>query len=497
MAGLARTSEGHWAWPALVGVCAVALALRLYALGRYGFDGDEIFSLRATSSTWSHLVSAAIHDKSHPPLFYVTLWLWRMMLPADEFWIRLLSVLFGTALIPIAFAICRGLRLAEPDTTLVILLIAVNGELIYYSQHTRMFAMFELSSALSILAFIWFIREPVSRRTLIVLSAANLLMVYSHYWGWLAIAAQFLCILLGWPAKAGVFLWSCVAAAIGFLPWALAIGAAASDQGGLTGQIAWIGSGVPGLRDYAMLLGKMNGEIDFEHATAFGLMLFLPPVIAVFIHQLKRGARSLFDMRACGFWTLLVAIPLVLTSLGSYLAQQNLWGARHLSIIGIPYFILIGLSITVLPFSAAKTILRCLIVGWAAAAGAFSLAETAKDLHWEAIARGIALKDRVPVYATESAVRIPLEYHFEHSAAEAIAVSEQPNFGQIPDNRFWFVYRDISWRAAAPEEQCAADGRSVEERLTTRSERRGRERQEITALLIRTDKASQITTPLW
>ena len=158
--------------------------------------------------------------------------------------------------------------------------------------------------------------------------------------------------------------------------------------------------------------------------------------------------------------------------------------------VGVPYLMVIGLSMTNLPSSGAKTILRCLIVGWAATAGALSLAETAKDLHWEDIAKGIASRDRVPVYTAESAVRIPLEYHFAHSAANAVAVSEQPNLGKIPDNRFWFVYRDISWRAAAREAQFAAQGRFIEEQLTTRSERRGRERQEITALLVRAHKAN-------
>jgi hypothetical protein len=40
----------------------MALLLRLFALGRYGFDGDEIFSLRAAGSTWSHLLVTAVND---------------------------------------------------------------------------------------------------------------------------------------------------------------------------------------------------------------------------------------------------------------------------------------------------------------------------------------------------------------------------------------------------------------------------------------------------
>jgi hypothetical protein len=292
----------------------------------------------------------------------------------------------------------------------------------------------------------------------------------------------------GQKAKIGAFVGSTLAVAVAFAPWAIAVAAAALEQGGATAQIAWMGAGVPGLVSYAMLLAAMNGEIDFDHATSLGTILFLAPVAVLLLGYLKRGARGLFDVRAPGYWMLLLAVPLMQTSLGSYLAGQNLGGTRHLSMIAVPYFVMVGLSLTELSIPGMKTVLRCAILGWAVAAAAFSLAETDKDLRWEDIARGIDLQDPVPVYATEPFVRIPLEYHFEHSAAKAIAVSEQPSLGNIPEDRFWFVYRDISWRGVAPEAQLSAYGYSIEKRLTTRSQRRGRERQEVAALLIRADK---------
>ena len=152
--------------------------------------------------------------------------------------------------------------------------------------------------------------------------------------------------------------------------------------------------------------------------------------------------RTLFDLRAPGGWTLLVAVPLILTSLGSYLARQSVWGTRHLSMVAVPYLVLVGLSMTQLSNPGVKKVLRCVILGWAVTAGIFSLAETDKDVRWEDIARGIVLQDPVPVYAAEPFVRTALEFHFKHSAAEAITVSEQPSLGKIPDNRFWVCIPD-------------------------------------------------------
>src|SRR5205823_4962970 len=234
-------------------------------------------------------------------------------------------------------------------------------ELIYYGQHGGIFPILEVSSALSMLIFVYFFAGRACGRPIVLLSVANLLMVYSHYWGWLAIAAQFMCLLLSQRAKVGPFLWSSVAVAIVFAPWALSVTSAALDQGGAMRQIAWMGTDSPGSSDYALFLGKMNGEIDFKHATSLSIILFLTPIVVLFLRQLRHGARTLFEVRGTGFWGLLVAVPLVLTSFASYLAQQSFWGTRHLSMVAIPYFVLVGLSMTEFSPSAAKIALRCMI----------------------------------------------------------------------------------------------------------------------------------------
>ena len=362
----------------LLTACGLALGLRLYALGRYPLDGDEIFSIRASAATWGNVISIAINDKSHPPLFYAILKLWLLLVPAKEIWARLPSVLFGTALIPVTFGICRKLRLAEADTVLVILVIAVNSELIFYAQQARMFPLFELSSALSILAFIYFLESWVSWRLLALLSLVNLLMVYSHYWGWLAIGAQLLCVLLGHRAKVGGFLWSSAIVAVGFAPWALGVTTAGVDHGAVMRQIAWMGADIAGSRDYAELVGEIDGPIDFKHATSLGIVLFLGPPTVIFLRQVRRGAPPPFDTRGIGLWGLLAGIPVVLTSFGSYLAHQSFWGTRHLTMIIVPYFVMVGLSLTELSAPFAKQVLRCLILAWAVTASTLSLAEIKK-----------------------------------------------------------------------------------------------------------------------
>src|SRR5579863_7513192 len=76
-----------------VAIVALAAAIRLVGLGRYGLDGDEIFSVTAASASWTGLFAIAARDISHPPLYYVLLKLWLLLGPVNEAWVRGLSVL--------------------------------------------------------------------------------------------------------------------------------------------------------------------------------------------------------------------------------------------------------------------------------------------------------------------------------------------------------------------------------------------------------------------
>jgi hypothetical protein len=59
--------------------------------------------------------------------------------------------------------------------------------------------------------------------------------------------------------------------------------------------------------------------------------------------------------------------------------------------MAMPYFIFLGLSITLLPSPFVKIAFRCVLLAWAIVASATFLAVTDKMFHWEAIAKEIAV----------------------------------------------------------------------------------------------------------
>ncbi len=453
------------AWFACATFVAAA-ALRLFDLSAYGLETDEVFSVIAARSSWDRMFSIVVNDKSHPPLHYVVLKLSLGLGAVTETWARLPSVLFGVGLVPVACALCRELNLKHRDALLVLVFIATNGALIYFAQYARMFAALEFFAALSLLLFVR-LRKEFSWRTWALLTLVNIPMVYSHYWGLTVIATQCILMALAGRQKATMMVLSAALAGLAFLPWAVLVGLAALRQENLAGQISWMGTGVPGLTDYLWLIATFNGFIGFHNATRLGLILFSVPVLALCLSLVfQRRYRDFFDANSAGFWLAVVATPMLLTSLASFFAKQNLWGERHLSIVALPYYLLIGLSLSRLKPDMLANVLRCAILVWAIGSAATYLARDDKRYRWDVIAEAIAARTPAPVYASEWFVRVPLAYHLEN--APEIPVTEEHDLGKIHDTRFWYVYRDITWSGADPEAQFTGQGFVIGTKVATR-----------------------------
>jgi hypothetical protein len=286
----------------------------------------------------------------------------------------------------------------------------------------------------------------------------NSLMVYSHYWGVLVIATQCLLMAAGQGRKPATRMaLSGLITGLVFLPWAVLVALAALRLENLAGQIAWMGEEVPGVIDCLWLFAAMNGFIPFETASRIGLVLFALPIAAFglqFIRQKRR--RELIALDAPGFWIVMIAGPILLTMLGSYLGHQNLWGERHLSIVALPYYLLIGLSLTRLEPRLLAHVLRLVILVWAVAAAAAYLARDDKKFHWERVVAAITARPAAPVYVSGTFTRRPLAYYL------AGPVTEELDLQAVRDARFWYVYRDTSWAGARPEVQFAGLGYTVE-----------------------------------
>src|SRR5215213_9018851 len=186
--------------PAIIlSLVALYVAARLWRLTASCLWFDEIFSVHAARHTWAGLWHFAAADLIHPPLFYALLKLWAAAGGESLQWLRLFPALAAiVALVPFLL-LARGLRLGAQETTLALLLAAANGYLVKYAQELRMYSLLLLLALTSLWLFARFNNSEDGRPrrgTLVGLTFVNLLLVYTHYYGWLVVACEavYLCL---------------------------------------------------------------------------------------------------------------------------------------------------------------------------------------------------------------------------------------------------------------------------------------------------------------
>lgn len=158
--------------PAIVlgAVAILACALRFWRLGAWGFEGDEIHTLR--DSLHPRLINP------RPLLYFLNYLLLRPFIPLDELGLRILPALFGALAVPAFYLI--GQRLVGKRAALFgALLICLNPYQVYLSQYARYWSLVFLLCTVYPLALYAGVRER-NRRLIILGVVTAVLAALAH-----------------------------------------------------------------------------------------------------------------------------------------------------------------------------------------------------------------------------------------------------------------------------------------------------------------------------
>jgi hypothetical protein len=385
-------------------VCLYAAA-RLWRLTASCLWFDEIFGVHAARHAWGDLWRFVAADLIHPPLFYALLKLWTSAGGESLLWLRLFPVLTSIAAVVPLLLLARELRLSTRATNAALLVAASNGYLIKYAQEVRMYGLLLLLTLTSLWLFARMLNAAGRARGLLfTLAFVNLLLVYTHYYGWLVVACELIFVALKERDRLWSLLLMACGLALAYVPWVAACVGASARGGGLAQNIGWIQR--PGARDLVQLFALFNEPFYFRQSSAdplyarggalLGLLVVGLPILALLVGA-ARGSRgeaedaaTLEDEgrveerphtssvlgRADGvvkFLLVFTLLPVTLAFVASYALPQSVWGTRHLVVAYAPYALLAGLALAQLrPLwwrGAALTLLCC----WLAAVGALTL----------------------------------------------------------------------------------------------------------------------------
>lgn len=336
---LNRTTKSYIA--VLVLICILYAVFRLRGVTDACLWFDEIFSIHAAEHSWNAFIPFIAKDLIHPPLFYFLLKIWIAVNSDGLLWLRLFPVAISIFSIVPFLMLCRELKLRPSATTLAFSLFAVNGVLIKYAQEVRMYSLLLLLSLTSI----WlFSRYYFRGKSFWVLVLANILLVYTHYFGWFVVAAELAAIVLNQRPKFLRVLSMAAIVAAAFLPWIGTVFHFAETGPGMNQNLGWIQPpAVSAISDLAFDLvdpfyfQESSDEASANFAVAIPLLIVF---LIAFILRIVRSRKG-DDGESIKFLALICGVPLVLAFVLSWLLPVSIWGTRHLLIV-FPQVMMLG-----------------------------------------------------------------------------------------------------------------------------------------------------------
>ncbi len=189
----ARLRQVDAFWPATAAVAAALAGVLGWFLRTWPPHEDEALALFVGRGSLGHVLRTVIAERGGAPLHFVFAWL-VVHLGGGLTGLRIVSLVFAVASVPLIALL--GARLVDRMTGVVAAALASGSwVLLFHGIYGRMYSLFLFTSLLSFLALLSAL-ERGGRRRFVLWGAALLLMLASHPYAVLVVAAQGLYVLL-------------------------------------------------------------------------------------------------------------------------------------------------------------------------------------------------------------------------------------------------------------------------------------------------------------
>lgn len=422
---------------ARVATAAVALgafaAFRLPALVRYPPWTDEVWTIATYHRLFSNMLRTEADDQTQPPLFYALLWFWRKAGGDALWWLRLLPCLFGILIALPVLAICRRARLGAEATVLALALVASSQLMIFYSDELRNYSLYALLAACS-LALWMRVREEGAPRDVRLLTIVNVALVYSHYFGGLVVAAEWLDAVVAKRSRLRVMTASGALTAVSLVPWAAFVVSRAMRSGDALGNAAWIPRPQIGdfLDPFRLALGRSPSL-----ALDLALLVLIGGAIALLVVRARREQPMLVAL------AVVALAPAVLAFAASVLSPRSVWVTRYLLATAVPFLVLTGAAVTaLLPMHARRFAVAFAL--WPAALSIAALADGREKVRFDRLADGIVAaspRAGADVFALDWVEGGPLRYQAARFPG-SLRVTLLPSVDSLTTASGWLLWSE-------------------------------------------------------
>lgn len=416
------------------------VVLRLRNLTANDFWNDEIFTFNAVSQNWSAMFAALVDDRVHPPLFYILLKIWADCFAGESiFWLRFFAVACAILTVFPFVGLCRELCLTKLETATALLLAATNFYLIRYAQELRMYSLLMFFAVCSLWLFVRTIKaRERTRESFAALFAVNLLLVYTHYFGWLLIGCETFYLLLESRRRFLRFALVVSGLVLCFAPWAFAVANKIAEKRGVE-NLGWLQP--PAISDLTGFYATLNGTFAIPRITIAHLALFGTLIILA-----SRRALAAKDSDAVKAWRILIFFSFApVAAVFAVSLRFPVWDYRYLIIAAAPYLILVARSAAAFDSIIVRRAVVCAVAIWALAAGFYNLDKPNQRIEWRALTEQMRRAEsaaNAKVYVFEPWTKTPIEFYLNKSGENRFQVVQIADAGEIKDKSFWLAIRD-------------------------------------------------------
>jgi uncharacterized membrane protein len=157
-----------------------ALGLRLIAINQ-SFWLDEAVQIWASQSfNLADLLSKYMPGDFNPPLYHLITWTWVRIFNPQEWVVRLIPVLLGTASIYLFHLILKQLNFKKFQLTATTLLLATSPLHLYYSHENRMYMLASFAVLLTFHTLFKYLKQQ-STDNFILFSLSLIILGFSHF----------------------------------------------------------------------------------------------------------------------------------------------------------------------------------------------------------------------------------------------------------------------------------------------------------------------------
>lgn len=175
----------------LFSLLVLGLLLKLSWLGTNALAHDEPFTVYWALRPWAEF-RAMLGSENNPPLYFMLMRCWAAVVPLEPAWLRIPSAVFSSLVVLPLFLLGKRMQ-GSVAAVVATLLFTLNDHHFGLGHEVRAYSLFTLLTVSSVLQLHRFVHDE--KRAVLWLTVLNILLIYTHFLGWLVVGLQLLLIL--------------------------------------------------------------------------------------------------------------------------------------------------------------------------------------------------------------------------------------------------------------------------------------------------------------